>query len=103
MTKRIQAFTSSAVNYLPKVRLLCKSIKKYHPEWIVNWAVSDRVPAGLRLDSEPIDHVIPVENLNIPDRAGWIFKHNIVELSTGIKPFILRSLLEGTETAAVLY
>ena len=27
------AFTSAALNYLPKVRKLCASIRTHHPEW----------------------------------------------------------------------
>ena len=103
LAQMIRVFTSSAVNYLPKVRLLCDSIKRYHPEWMIHWALADRIPAGLRLESEPVDRIIPVENLNIPDQDGWIFRHNIVELSTGIKPFVVRYLLDQPDTTAVLY
>jgi hypothetical protein len=103
MTQKIQMFTSSAVNYLPKVRLLCESIKRYHPEWMVHWALADRMPAGLSLELEPIDQIIPVESLSIPGQDGWIFRHTIVELSTGIKPFVVRYLLDQPGTTAVLY
>ena len=103
MNQTIRVFTSSAVNYVPKVKLLCQSIKHYHPEWKVHWAVADRIPAALNIDSDLIDKTIPVESLGIPDQEGWIFRHTLVELSTGIKPFVVRHLLDDPETTAVLY
>src|SRR3546814_2987025 len=41
---------------------------------------------------EPIDGVMAVGGLDIPDRERWIYFHDIVELSTAIKPFVLKTL-----------
>ena len=41
--------------------------------------------------------------LEIPNWRAWSFTHDIVELSTAIKPFALRHLLRLPDTATVLY
>ncbi len=101
--KRIHVFTSAACNYIPKVRVLIESIKKWHPEWVIHLALSDKVPHGLDLSHEPFDEVHPAETLDIPDFDGWAFCHTIVELSTAIKPFMLKKLLDRDDCAGVIY
>lgn len=99
----IHVFTSAAVNYLPKVRLLCQSIRKFHPEFTIHLALADRVPDWFDVEGEPFDSVMPVETIDIPDRPSWIFRHSLVELSTGIKPFVLASLLARPDCDGVFY
>lgn len=101
--KKIHVYTSAACNYIPKVRTLIGSIRKFHPEWVVHLALSDEIPAGLNLSSEPFDEVHPIGSLGIPDWLGWAFCHTIVELSTAIKPFLLARLLEREDCAGVIY
>jgi len=67
------AFTSSAVNYLPKVRKLVNSIKKYHPEFEVVWALSDELHESINADAELIDEVVALTDLDISDRIRWTF------------------------------
>ena len=76
------AFTSAATNYLPKVRKLCASIRQHHPEWEIALALADRDVGAIDFAAEPIDEVIAVEQLDIPDRERWTYFHDIVELST---------------------
>ena len=101
--KKIHVYTSAACNYIPKVRALVESIKKYHPDWVVHLALSDEVPAGLDLSAEPFDEIHPISSLDIPDANGWAFCHTIVELSTAIKPFLLAHLLDRPDCAGVIY
>ena len=102
MTK-IHVFTSAACNYVPKVRVLVKSIKKWHPEWIIHLALADEVPADIDLSLEPFDEIHPASKLDIPNFKGWAFCHSIVELSTAIKPFMLKQLLDREDCAGVVY
>ena len=99
----IHVYTSAAVNYLPKVRTLCTSIKQHHPEFTVHLALADKLPKWLDIEHEPFDSIISVDELGIPDLKSWIFCHSLVELCTGIKPFALRYLLNQSECHAVLY
>lgn len=100
---QIHFFTSSAINYLPKVRLLAASVKRHHPEVRFHLALSDRVPSGLRLDEPLIDEIHPIDELGIVDSESWAFQHTIVELSTAIKPFLLKHLLSRANCEKVLY
>lgn len=97
------AFTSAAVNYLPKVRQLCRSIRRFHPEFEIVLALADEPNPALSLADEPIDRIIPVAALDIPDRQRWVFFHSIVELATAIKPFVLKQLLAEPNVERVLY
>jgi hypothetical protein len=44
----LHVFTSAAVNYLPKVRILCRSIRKHHPEAVIHLVLADERPQWLR-------------------------------------------------------
>lgn len=102
-TGHIYTFTSAAINYLPKARQLCRSIKQHHPEFKVCLALADEVPESFDLNNEPFDAIIPIADLDIPDLRSWIFRHSLVELCTAIKPFVLRRLLRNQEVGGVLY
>jgi len=39
VAETLHVFTSAAVNYLPKVRILCHSIRRYHPEAVIHLAL----------------------------------------------------------------
>ena len=101
--KHIHVFTSAACNYIPKVRVLVESIKKWHPEWRIHLALSDEIPADIDLSNEHFDEIHIASRLDIPDFVGWSFCHSIVELSTAIKPFMLKKLLERDDCAGVVY
>ena len=96
-------FTSAAINYLPKVRKLCASIRQHHPEWEIVLALADRDGGAVDFSVEPIDEVLPIDQLDIPDRERWSYFHTIVELSTAIKPFVLKQLLARPDVERVLY
>jgi len=100
---RLHIFTSAAVNYLPKVRLLCRSIREHHPEAVIHLALADEKPAWLVAEDEPFDDILEIDTIGIPRWRSWSFEHNIVELSTAIKPFALKHLLEREDCATVLY
>lgn len=97
------AFTSAAVNYLPKVRKLCASLRKHHPEFEIVLALADERAPAVDFGAEPIDRVIALGELDIPDRRRWTYFHTIVELATAIKPYVLVELLRDPEVDRVLY
>lgn len=96
-------YTSAALNYLPKVRKLFASVRKHHPEFELVLALADRLPATMDFSKEPLDRVISVEQLDIPDRTRWIYFHTLVELATAIKPFVMASLLREPNVDRVIY
>ena len=99
----LHAFTSAALNYLPKVRLLCNTLKRFHPEIQIHFALADELTAPINLTAEPFDYVIPIDQLGIPDARRWIFKYNLTELSTAIKPFVFQYLFRRSDCDGVLY
>ena len=103
MPQQLHVFTSAAVNYLPKVRALCRSIRRFHPEAMIHLALADQRPSWLTTEGEPFDSILEMGELGIPKLTGWSFMHNIVELSTAIKPFALLRLLERPDCKAVVY
>jgi len=103
MPASLHIFTSAAVNYLPKVRVLCRSLRRFHPEAVIHLALADERPAWLTTENEPFDDVMPVSELGIPNWRAWTFTHDIVELSTAIKPFALKRLLSEPGCETVLY
>jgi hypothetical protein len=100
---QLYVFTSAACNYLPKVRLLIQSLRRHHPEMRLVLALSDLIDDPASLSGEAWDEILPIDNLDIPDWRRWAFTHNIVELSTAIKPFVLSRLLERPDCGGVLY
>jgi len=92
----IRCFTSFTFGYLAKARVLAQSLRKHHPDWAITAVISDRAPAGFAfdLDREPFDEVIWADEIFGEASAGWIFKHDIVELCTAVKGPVLARLLE---------
>jgi len=101
--QQVHVFTSAAFNYIPKVRMLFRSLRQHHPEWKLHLALADELRPGVDLSAEPFDAVMPVRDLGIESWRGWAFCHTIVELATAIKPFALARLLAEPGTAKVLY
>ena len=96
-------YTSVAVNYLPKARVLAESIKKFHPDWIIHVVLCDRKPEWLFLDREPFDSLVSPEELDIAELRPWMFKHDLVELSTAVKGFALKKILDLPGCAEAFY
>ena len=104
MTSSVHVFTSAAVNYLPKVRMLFNSLRQHHPDWTLHLALADALPDDLDRSREPLDAITPADSLGIPDWQGWSFCHAITELATAIKPWMLEHLLAlSGEGGKVLY
>jgi hypothetical protein len=103
MGEQLHIFTSAAVNYLPKVRMLCASIKRHHPEAMVHLALADERPEWLSTDGEPFDSILGMDEIGVGEWPGWSFMHSIVELATAIKPFALAHLLARPDCGTVLY
>ncbi len=101
--QQVHVFTSAAFNYIPKVRMLFKSLREHHPEWILHLALADELRPNIDLSNEPFDEIIPISELGIPSWKAWAFCHAIVELATAIKPFVLARLLKLPDTAKVIY
>lgn len=97
-------FTSVTSNYIPKARVLAKSVKKYHPEAQFHLLLSDRHPSWLdAAASEHFDSIINIEELPIPNRQTWIFKHRLVELCTAVKGFGFQEIFRRYNPDKLIY
>ncbi len=96
-------YTSATVNYLPKARVLAESVKKFHPDWVIHLVLCDTRPQWFSLEGEPFNSFLSLEELDIPDLPSWKFKHDLVELSTAVKGFALRKILDLPGCAEVFY
>ncbi|GAB4255529.1 MAG: hypothetical protein Kow0065_03610 [Methylomicrobium sp.] len=99
----LHIFTSAALNYIPKVRILARSIREHHPEAKFHLALADLADETIDFSGEPFDSVLRIEELSIPNWLGWAFCHRIVELATAIKPFAMQTLLQRANGGKVLY
>ncbi len=97
-----RVFTSAALNYWPKVRVLFESVRVHHPEARLYLALADERPSHWQPPSW-LAGVYTVDDLGLANPRGWAFGHSLVELATAIKPFVLeRLLLEADEPVVYL-
>ncbi len=92
----VHCFTSASFAYLDRVRVLGETLRRHHPEWTFWLCLSDQEPAGFTFDlaREPIDHVVRLMQLDVPDLRRWIFDHDVIELCTAVKGAMLCRLLD---------
>lgn len=96
-------YTSINNNYLPKARVLARSVKEYCHDVKFSLVLADSVPREINIDQEPFDEIITLEELKIPveNLQLWIFQHTAVELCTAIKGQALVNFLEQGSEAVV--
>lgn len=100
---QIYAFTCAAKNYLPKVAVLADSLRKFHPEIVFVLGLSDSLDCDERSLLGRAFDILTLDDLGIDESGKWAYCHNIVELSTAIKPFVLQRILDRPDCSAVLY
>lgn len=96
-------FTIAAANYLPKVRVLFRSIRQQQPDWKLHLALADAPRSALAPETVFADEVHLLHELEIPNWRPWAFSHTLIELATAIKPFVLRQLLKRPTCGAAIY
>ena len=103
--KGLYIFTAAAFNYFPKAKLLARSVREHLPDAHLCMALSDVRPDGFDIKKYGFDSVVAAADLgaDISNLESWIFRHDVMELSTAIKPFVLNRLLALPDCAAVLF
>ena len=94
-------FTICSNNYISMAGVLLASAKRFHPEATIYLCLADALlpnegfyPAGCV--------VVPIEDLDIPDLRSFVFRYDIMELNTAVKPFMFQRLIRmGHETILV--
>jgi len=96
-------YTSVTKSYIPKARVLAKSVKHFHPDWTFVLLYSDDFPVGFDLDIEPFDEVLSIEQLGLPNWKSWAFGHAIVELCTAVKGPAAELLAQRLGVVKIMY
>ncbi len=71
---RIAIYTSFAINYLAKARVLTHTIKALNPKIDVIALVCDRFPEYINSIDEPFDQIWMVEDYPAESIKNWIFR-----------------------------
>ena len=96
-------FTSVTKSYLPKARVLAKSVKYFHPDWSFFLLLSDDLPVGFDLTLEPFDEVLSIDQLGIQNWKSWAFGHAVVELCTAVKGSAAELLAQRAGVDKIMY
>lgn len=101
----IHVFTSSAPNYAGKVRALCQSLREHCPGMAIHWLVADVYNQDLLAgwDEDAIDEIMFADDFAASRDPSWLFQHDVVELSTAIKPAAALALLAREDCDLLLY
>jgi hypothetical protein len=101
----VHAFTSFSFSYLNRARVLARSLRRLHPDWVI-WAVlTDKEPEGFTFDigNENFDRVVTAEDLFGEATDHWLFGHDIVEACTAVKARALQHILRDETAEKVVY
>jgi hypothetical protein len=83
----IHAFTSFSYSYLNRARVLARTLKAVHPDWVLWAVVTDHEPEGFRFDlaKEDFDRLLTAEDMFLEETKNWLFGHDVVEACTAVK------------------
>ncbi|MEN8250050.1 MAG: glycosyl transferase [Bacteroidota bacterium] len=90
-------------SYLPKARVLAKSLKRFHPDWTFVLLYSDDFPEGFDLEQEPFDETLTIDQLELPNWKAWAFGHALVELCTAVKGAAAELLAQRSNVDKIMY
>lgn len=96
-------FTSITTNYLPKARVLARSVKKHNPDAVFHLVLSDELPANFDISKEPFDSLLFPQDLGIENFESWVFKHAVVELCTAVKGAVFLKIFTDYNAEKVVY
>lgn len=83
----IHAFTSFSYSYLNRARVLARTLKNLHPDWVLWAVVTDREPEGFRFDlgDGEFDRLLTADEMFLEQAESWLFGHDVVEACTAVK------------------
>ncbi|MEA2551943.1 MAG: hypothetical protein QOJ65_119 [Fimbriimonadaceae bacterium] len=99
----MQCFTSITNNYIPKARVLARTLKSHHPDWKLHLVLSEPLHPSVRPFEEPFDSIINIDELGIPNLQSWIFKHRVTEICTAVKGLAALWIIERENADRIIY
>lgn len=94
--------TIFAKNYLAAARVLAESFLTHHPDAKVFGLLCDRLEGFFDPATERFS-LVSLEDLGIPELGEMIYKYNITEMSTAVKPALLSYLFSNTALRKLCY
>lgn len=101
---KVVVYSSFTFSYLNRARVLYQTLRRFHPDWELVALMTDIPPKGFAFDpaKEPFDRLVYAQDLGIPDFRSWLFKHDVIEVSTAVKgPFLHQEC--GADADVVIY
>jgi glycosyltransferase involved in cell wall biosynthesis len=98
----LNAATIAANNYLPFARTLCKTFLEHHPDGRFFVLLADEFNGAFDPSTEPFE-MIELDRLDLPWGDLFLYQYSILELSTAVKPYLLRYLLDTHNLESLLY
>jgi glycosyltransferase involved in cell wall biosynthesis len=98
----VAACAITSKNYLPVTRVLVDSFHRYHPETPFFLLLVDEVEGYFKPEEEEFE-LVELEQLNISNFTQFIFKYNILELNTAVKPYFLEYLFDTYKLKKLCY
>lgn len=86
--------TSICSNYLPKAKVLAKSLKQHNEGATFVICLLERTTHPAAKDIDSFDFVILSSELGIENFDSFMFRHSIVEASTAVKGHLFKELLK---------
>ena len=94
--------TIIARNYLAQARILARSFKQVHPDGDCSVLVIDD-PAGFIDPTKEQFELLTIYDIGLPDAERMAAIYDVMELSTAVKPWLLRTLLARPGVDSVSY
>ncbi|MEK8131081.1 glycosyltransferase [Paenibacillus filicis] len=95
-------FTIVSKNYLAFARTLMDSVKNHHPEWEQFVLLVDEPDGVFNYDNEKFQ-VKFMADINLPNFKKFVFRYNILELNTAVKPWMFYWLFNQQNFDKVYY
>src|SRR5579859_1373705 len=95
------ACTIISRNYLSDARVVAESYLKFHPGAHFYTLIVDGLPEGV--DAGAGNHVVDLDELNLPHLSKLFFKCNPTELCITLKPPLMRLLFDRYNEPEVIY
>lgn len=99
----MHCFTSITNNYLPKARVLAKTLKRHNPDWHLHVVLSEPPHGSVLPEREPFESIVTIDQLGIDNLESWIFKHRVTEICTAVKGLAAEWLLNEHDTDRIIY
>ena len=94
--------TIIARNYAAHARVLAESFREIHPDGTCSVLVIDDPSGFIDAAAEPFE-VLTIDQIGLPDPERMAAAYDVMELSTAVKPWLLRHLLQRPGVDSVAY